>query len=308
MLSIDHNSSPLAYNSKIQEASKDEMRQVQKVLKGLDLPKSVFIYTTGNAGKLERNGRENSPMSLVLLCDPSLKEQTLDKVRLLGSDCFPKEIEWKESLSNLQNPNIFFPSHFIHQIFLIGDPNKLDPLFYQFVEEVQAVPSAKRQKFRRQFVVNHLNQLKHVIEGTDVTSVDLKNGVICYDGLKQQATKHSLLLPIQFVLDLRIIDAIRVLGHWPRDYVSFLKFMPKAIPDLIEYMAQERLLLELDCQDIEDLKDAYRLGLMYFQMGQNLKKFSVADKGKLQEAYANTHRILGKINSGQFCEQRKALT
>ncbi len=306
----------LEWNSKAQKFSTDEISRVCQILKGLDLPSSAFICTSGTAGKLELTGREEEPIRLCLICDKSIEKQTKDKVRSVISKYFGGNfpIEWKDASCQIKVGDICFPSHFIHQIFLSGDPNKLDGLFYQFVKEVQEMPGEMRQKFRKQFVASHLSQLHRVIDGRESQSVDLENGVIAYGGPKQQSTKRSLLLPIQYVLDLRIIDAIRVLGHWPKDYVSFLKFMPKAIPELIEYMFKERLLPELCKQDIEDLQNAYRLGLFYFQMGQNACnppegvaiKLTEEDKARLQKAYADTQRVLGKIKPDQFCKNRSA--
>lgn len=307
--------------SQVQAFSRSEILRVQGVLKGLKLPSSVSIYTTGSAGKLEMPRLEEAPMQLVCVCDDSIRKTTENKVRSLIPYCLlgAEYIEWKDpkedSLTHIKRDNIFLLSHFLHRIYIIGDLEALNKLLYQFVEEIKKMPGITRQKFRRGFVANHLRQLRHVIEGRDTRSVDLANKIIHYGGTKSQATKYSLLLPIQYVLDLRIIDAIRVLGHWPKDYVSFLKQMPKAIPELIEYMYLEGLLPELDEQDVEDLKNAYRLGLFYFQMGQNLAsvekrapvKFSAADNDELAKTYANTQRILGKINSGQFCKKRRLL-
>lgn len=297
-------------NSKYQKFSLGEISRVRQTLKGLDLPSSAYICTTGTAGKLELTGDEKEPIRLCLVCDQSSKEQAVAKVRSVISKHFVGNfpIEWKDASCQIKVGNICFPSHFIHQIFLTGDPNKLDGLFYQFVKEVQDMSGEMRQKFRKHFVANHIRRLYQVINGIDTQGVDLKNGVITYRGPKQHSTKGSLLLPIQFVLDLRIIDAIRVLGHWPKDYVSFLKFMPRTIPELIDYMFQERLLPELCKQDIEDLQNAYRLGLFYSHRGQDTLKLTEAEKVQLQQAYTNTQRVLGKINSLQFCKGKRVLT
>ncbi|MBS0629495.1 MAG: hypothetical protein JSS30_04635 [Verrucomicrobia bacterium] len=294
----------LDYNSKIQEYSLGEVSSVSKVLKKLELPSSAFVCTSGTAGKLELTGAGNEPIRLCVVCDRSDLDDTSNKVGKCVSEQLKGNfrIEWRDPSHPVQIDDKCFPSHFIHQILLSGDPTKVDELYYQFVKEVQELPGEMRQKFRKHFVANHLGQLSQVVSGVDSESVDLNKGVIAACGLK-----HSLLLPIQYVLDLRIIDAIRVLGHWPKDYVSFLKLIPKAIPELIDYMYQERLLPELSMEDVQDLQNAYRLGLFYCQNGEVIQ-CTDPERIELQEAYDNTHRILGKIDSGQFCKTRGTIT
>jgi len=314
-------SSGASYASFSTSLAKGGLSSIQQALYDLDLPESLSVFTAGSASKFEIPFPELEPISLVFVCDGSTRKATQKKIHHLASSHFPAaslHVEWKDPnsdpLSRSHRVQTAFPSHFLHRQRLFGCSKNQDRLLFQFVREIQEMPGKERQKFRKSFVKNHLKQLAATIEGKDIRGVDLKKGMMFYDSKKRQATKYSLLLPIQYVLDLRIIDAIRVLSHWPKDYVSFLKFMPNKISELIDYMFAERLLPELDKQDIQDLKQAYEFGLFYNQIGQEFyaiskgKKtaFPITDDRRLQQAYANAQRILSKIDSSQYCRSNRS--
>ena len=273
----------------------------QSLLQGMDFPDSILIYATGRFAPLDRK----SPMHLIIICDAETRGQIEQKV----DSCFKESlipiagIEWKdpshESLCSCNLTDTIIPSRFLQSHLLVGTPERHKALICKFVKDVQEMSGKKRQKFRRKFFLNHRRQLKAVIDGKNKRGLNLANGVIFYDARRSQATKYSLLDSIQYFLDLRIIDTIREKRHWPKEYESFVKHLPRTVPEQIDYLYLERVLSNLSPQDIKDLKKAYSIGLLYFQTAQRLfiaskhpVEFPVSDKTELQKAYADTLRIL----------------
>ena len=237
----------------------------------------------------------------------------------LRSFCLKKDtlpLSFRENVANLKElsssarqnkPNTqvetdtVSPSEFLQSLRFVSSPEQRNVLALQFVEKIQSMSGKKRQKLRKKFFLNCKRQLQAVIRGTDKQGLDLANGMIFYGGRKSRATKYSLIYSIQYFLDLCIIDAIRQSRHWPKEYASFVKQMPRTVPDIIEYLFLERVFSKLNKQEVVDLKKAYSLGLHYFQIAQqrfitseSSVQFSVPDKNELQKAYTNTLRILSK--------------
>jgi hypothetical protein len=190
----------------------------------------------------------------------------------------------------------------------------LHAVLKKYVGDVQMLSGAERQKFRKEYVCSPLRRLKNAVENRNSKSIDFTSGIVRYNGRLYQATNFSLLLPIKYTLDLRIIDSIRVLGYRDKDYIRLLELLPNSYSDLISYMYDERLLPELDTEDIKHLIDAYKAGcsilkLMQakFYKSQRQKTITVtlSESTTLENAYVAAHRILRKINSAAFIKEHK---
>lgn len=313
------NLSPSECAEKISHESQLDLIKVRQSFASLDLPKSIFIYATEEHGRLE-SPTNQPPFHAVIVDKESELEQAKEKIDHLFSSTLRLDaiIEWKTpSIKSLKYYSLIktaAPSRFIHLFPLHGTKETIEPYLYRFVTEMQKMTSKERRKVRKKFFVNHRRQLDKTVDGTNTLGVDLKRGHIYYGDPKRQATKYSLLYPIQYALDLRIIDAIRVLGYWPKDLVKFLWQMPRSIPALIPYMHKEGLLPELNSQEVRKLQNAYSLGLCYLHAAQ--QKFSsekkpielsISDPSELHAAYADVQEALQKINSSTYCQQRKKL-
>ncbi len=298
------------YPLKISEFTSFDLSQLQAAIQKLELPEGVLIYTTGSDGKLEKSCRSESPIELIVVCDSKIKGvvaakiDSLFKSKLLLID---RRIEYKDpksdSLLICVTTNTFIPSRFLHNLRLIGSDQQMEELTLKFVSDIQQMTTGKhsdRSKFVDGFVVKHTNQMNKVISGKDSNDVDLAKGVISYSGMGRKATKYSLLRPIQYTLDLVLIDAIRSKAKTQAEYAQILRDMPRRVPEQIDYMREIGLLPRLSEEDVRDLKKAYTLGLFYFQTSQHLVstrengqvQFPISDKEELVKAYKDTQRIL----------------
>lgn len=299
------------YPIAVKQLTEFDLQQLKDTVTASKFSDSVFIYTTGSDGKHEKANRKESPIELIVVSD----EETTDAVRkkveaIIESSFLPVDsrIEYKSSKERLITCEItktVIPSRFLHNLPLFGSEEKLDKFILQFINEIQNMKSRDKRKFNDNFVNKHTKQMRDVIDGKSTDSVDLSNGILHYSGFNK-ATKYPLLRPIQYKLDLVLIDAIRAESNVPgskEKYAKIIKNMPRQVPDQIEYMHRLGMLSNLDEKDIKDLQAAYTLGLFYFQTAQHLSAshdkqsitFSIPDKEELQAAFVNTQRILAKI-------------
>lgn len=297
-----------SYSLKVSKFNEFDICRLQTAIQKLDLPEGVLIYTTGSDGKLEKSCRKESPIELIVVCDSKIKGEVAAKINsLIKSGLLPMDdrIEYKEDLSsdtliNCSITNTVNPSRFIHNFQLNGSASQMDELSLKFVSEAQQM---NREKFVKKFIREHYAQMNKVIEGTDTKDVDLTKGIISYSGMGRKATKYSLLRPIQYTLDLVLIDAIRSKAKAPEQYAQLVKDIPRGVPDQIDYMRGLGLLPRLSEEDVRDLKQAYTLGLFYFQTAQHLVtignggkvEFPIPDVEDLRKAYMDTKRILAKL-------------
>lgn len=288
-----------------------DLEGLKKDLSTLQLPNTVLVYTTGSDAKLEKSNRIESPVEIVILCSPEdrLKiEGQIDQFVKSRIHTIDQEPEWKppfEDLSYCSCTKTVIPSRFMHKTALVGDQKTLDEMNEKFIKEVQGMSGDNRTKFRKKFVTLHTKQLSEVIKGTDTQDVDLAQGIISYSGKGRKATKYSLLRPIQYTLDLVLIDHIRQKKSMaPEQYAELITKMPKAVPEQIQYLFDRGFFPKLKQQDVTNLQAAYKLGLFYFHTGQHLfsvepdKKpicFAIPDKEELIKAYKNTKEILAKM-------------
>jgi len=298
------------YPIKVSHMTQTDIGRLKVAIARLDLPGNVFIYTTGSDGKFEKANRKESPAELIILCDSHSKKLVEARVnKLVKSNLIPMDnrIEWidpsKNSLRKCTITDTVAPSRFLHNLPLSGSEEQLDELTLHFVDEIQKMPQAERRRFRNKFVVEHTQQMKKAISGKETHEVDLAQGVLSYSGMGRKAAKYSLLRPIQYTLDLALVDAIRTKQRPQKEYVTILRNMPRQVPDQIDYMYKLGLLPNLSKTDVGDLKQAYTLGLFYFQTAQHLVssmegspvQFPIPDKEELAKAYADTVRILEKM-------------
>lgn len=148
-----------------------------------------------------------------------------------------------------------------------------------------------------------LNVLKKTVQGLENTPVDLDSGTILYSPF-MQATNESLLIPIQKTLKLCIVRDIQSRCHWPKEYAWFLEKMPKDVPELIQFMYDERVLSELTSAELTVLKHAYQLGFTYFDLGSSIYtatnspvqlQLTPEDAEDLKKAYSQAYPILSKL-------------
>ena len=298
------------YSTHVSHVTEFDVSRLKSKLSLMDLPESIFVYTTGSDGKLEKANRIESPVELIVLCEDAEKEEVSEKINaLVRSGLMPMDerVELKdpkkEPLSICNITNTVIPSRFLHNLPIIGTESQRDALTLQFIPEIQTISGKNRKKFIKKFISVHTKQMNDVISGKDTSDVDLVNGVLSYSGMGRKATKYSLLRPIQYKLDLVLLDAIRTRQANPEEYAELIKNMPRPVPDQIQYMYEQGLLPHLSPQDVIDLKQAYTLGLFYFQTAQHLVSnidsfavtFDIPDPAELTKAYIDAERILRKI-------------
>jgi len=147
-----------------------------------------------------------------------------------------------------------------------------------------------------------LSQMKGTLNGSLTSDVNLKSGTLVYSS-SLRATHASLLTPIEEALDLCIIRSIQSGEHWPKEYAWFLQTMPQAVPDLIDFMFDERV-LPLSREEAETLKHAYKLGEFFFKTGLAIHgatnkpaklTLSPDDAHSLRDAYTQAYAILLKL-------------
>ncbi|WP_420420858.1 hypothetical protein [Simkania sp.] len=288
-----------------------DLQRLKKDLAGLKLPESVLVYTTGSDAKLEKSNRIESPVEIVILCSEEDRQLVEKRVNTFVESYFipmDEDLEWKppsEDLSYCNCTKAVIPSRFMHKTALVGEQKTLDRMNEKFVSEVGGMSGSTRGKFRKAFVQRHTKQLNDVISGKESVDVNLVKGVISYSGKGRKATKYSLLRPIQYTLDLVVIDRIRNDKKVStEDYAQLITEMPSTVPEQIQYLFDKGYLPKLSKQDVTDLQAAYKLGLFYFQVGQHLFSvspdkvpisFSIPDKEELAKAYMDTDRILAKM-------------
>lgn len=300
------------YPLKVSQFTEFDLHRLQDALQKLNLPEGVFVYTTGSDGKLEKSSRKESPIELLFVCDLATKDQIAEKIdALIKSQLIPifDRVEYKDHNSPTLNvcdiTKTICPSRFLHNLRLMGSDEQLDGLTLKFVDDLQQMPVKERQKFVKKFITTHTKQLKDVLAGKETVDVDLAQGVVSYSGMGRKATKYSLLRPIQYTLDLLLVDEIRSGKLTQAEYAQILKGMPRRVPDQIDRMHALGFLPHLSAEDVRDLKQAYTLGLFYFQTAQHLisgtgkgsVQFPIADKEELAKAYTDTVRILAKMRS-----------
>lgn len=300
-----------SYTDTVKHITEFDVKRMQGDLALLDLPKDAFIFTSGSDGKLEKANRSESPVELLVVCDkktqPEIAERIDHFVHQKGIK-IDHRIEWKDlSEERLVECNItgaVCPSRFMHNLPLHGTEKQRLDYTLQFVKEVQTMTGSDRRKFRDKFVKLHSKQMNEVISGKDTRDVNLATGELSYSGMGRKATKYPLLRPIQYTLDLVLIDAIRTNKLMPEEYATLLLEMPRTVPDQIQYMCDKDLLPKLTPDDVRDLKAAYTLGLFYFQTAQHVISadeesrpitFAIPDKAELKKAFTDTQRILAKM-------------
>jgi hypothetical protein len=299
------------YSLTISHMTEFDIRRTEALLKDLDFPNGVSIYTTGSDGRLEKACRKESPIEFIMICNSKQRPVVEEKInKLIESGLIPidKVIEWKDpETDSLVDCNCYkikpiIPSRFLHNLKLVGSEEQLHELTEKFVSELSKMNSTDRSKFSKKFVTAHMKQLIEVSTGKETEDVNLAKGVISFSGLGGKGTKHSLLRPIQYTLDLILVDAIRKKGKSTEEFVQILKEMPRQAPNQIDFMYSHGFLSNLTPEDIRDLKNAYTLGLFYFQTAQHLYsssgkpvEFAIPDKEELAKAYQDTSRILAKI-------------
>ncbi|WP_420420860.1 hypothetical protein [Simkania sp.] len=184
-----------------------------------------------------------------------------------------------------------------HQTHLINSDRSCNDCFRGIVEAIQ------EDGFELQEV--DLSVTQNTIEGIEKTPVDLSSGTIHYFP-SLQATKESLLVPIQKTLLLCIQRDIKSRHHWPKEYVWFLKQMPTTVPDLIDFLYSERTLPDLTEKEAHTLKSAYELGQDYLTLVSNHyassrkpveMKLNPDMAEELRVAYKEVHEILLKLCS-----------
>ena len=294
----------------VSQMTEFDLEGLKRDLATLKLPESVQIFTTGSDAKLEKSNRIESPVEIVILCSKSDREKVEGQIdgfvkkRLLTMD---QDLEWKppeEPLSYCNCTSSVIPSRFMHKTSLVGNQKHLDSMNKAFVLEVQEMSTKDLRNFRKKFVNRHTNQLRGVLAGKDTQDVDLVKGVLSYSGMGRKATKYSLLRPIQYTLDLVLINHMRTKALSSEEYAQLITEMPKTVPEQIQFMHDKGFLPKLSKRDVADLQAAYKLGLFYFQVGQHListdpKKapvsFTIPNKEELAKAYTDTKRILEKM-------------
>lgn len=305
------NSSLHQYSSQVAQMNQSDLIRVRNFLEGLEFPEKVSIYTTGSDGRLEKTCRSESPIEFIMVCDSEERPAAEEKIAtLIQSGLFPIDnlIEWRDPNDSLIDCNcyktkVIIPSRFLHHIQLIGSNEQRDELTEKFIADLARMNNKIRSKFRKKFVVQHAKKLAAVLAGEETADVNLAAGKIFFSGAGDKGTKHSLLRPIQYSLDLVLVDAIRNKKITPQLFSQMFKDMPRGVVDQIDFIYQNGLLPQLSKEDIEDLKKAYILGLFYFQTAQHLFasqgkpiEFSIPDKEEFAKAYQDTARILAKLN------------
>lgn len=300
------------YPLKVSQFTEFDLQRLQIALQKLNLPEGVFVYTTGSDGKLEKSCRKESPIELLFVCDLATKDQIIEKIdTLMKSGLIPifDRFEYKDVKSPTLNfcdiTKTLIPSRFLHNLHLMGSDEQLDELTLKFVADLQQMPGKDRTKFMDKFIKVHSKQMNDVLAGKEIVDVDLSKGVVSYSGMGRKATKYSLLRPIQYTLDLMLIDEVRSKKLTQIEYAKILIEMPRRVPDQIDHMYNLGFLPHLSPEDVSDLKQAYTLGLFYFQTAQHLVsstgkgsvQFPIPDKEELVKAYIDTARILTKMKS-----------
>ena len=300
-----------SYTETVKHVTEFDVARMQSDLAKLDLPQNIFIYTSGSDGKLEKANRHESPVELLVICDSETKPEVTKRVEeFVAQDAIKIDhrVEWKdlskETLVVCNITNVVCPSRFMHNLPLHGSEMQRGELTLKFVNELQSMTTSNRRKFIDKFIKVHTKQMNDVISGADTRDVNLSTGELSYSGMGRKATKYPLLRPVQYKLDLVLVDAIRTKKLTPKNYATLLLEMPRTVPEQIDYMAEKKLLPKLTPDDIRDLKAAYKLGLFYFQTAQHVISadkdsnpitFVVPDKAELSKAFADTQRILNKL-------------
>lgn len=305
----------VGHSIKVSRMTLFDIGRLKAALENLGLPPGTFIYTAGSDGRLEKSCRKESPVELIVLCDSETEGLVEAKINtLIKSGFIPIDtrVEYKDPetscLLTCDSTSTICPSRFLHNLPLIGSDMQLDTLTLKFVKDLQDMPVKDRRKFKDNFVEKHTKDLFNTLDGKRPASeVDFKKGKVFYSGLGRKATKYSLLRPIQYTLDLVLVDEIRKKTKSPEEYANILKMMPRRVPDQIDYMCQLGFLSQLSPDEIINLKQAYTLGLFYMQTAQHLASSTgksdlellIPDRKELKKAYRETFFILNKLQKAK---------
>ncbi|NGX50018.1 MAG: hypothetical protein K940chlam5_01628 [Candidatus Anoxychlamydiales bacterium] len=269
---------------------------------------SYCIFTTGSDGRLEKLSDRESPVELVVYSSDNLHKEVISKLQELVKDRkdFFQVIESKNKNSKLcETLEKIIPTRGLHSRFLTGNKSEYESYLKELISQIKNMSIKDYATFKKDFVRFSISSLNKYNSNKLIDAVDLKNGLIFFDGknFRKKATKYSHLRSIQYKLDKVICDHIR--GKLSeKESFEFLTKMPANINDLIDFLSANKLLDKISVAEKETLKKAYNLSLMYLHIAQNLYvamntpieiKLDESQSKELQDNFDATYKILQKI-------------
>jgi len=232
------------------------------------------VFTTGSDGREEKLSDKESPIELVVYSsDSSSKEVALKLNEFVKDrkDFFP-DVESKDKSSRLcAILGKIIPTRGLHSRFVTGDKKEYETYKNELISEIKNMSIKDYNMFKKDFVRRSMSLLNNCILNKSTDAVDLKKGIINFDGkdFKKKATKYSLLRSVQYKLDKVICDQIRSKLS-EKESLEFLSNLPSSVNCLIDYLFDKNLLTKISVEEKETLKKAYNLSLMYLHIAQNL--------------------------------------
>jgi hypothetical protein len=253
----------------------------QDKIEELDGLKNECLACTGSDGREEKLSFYSSLIEMMLIVpkQDALKTGIIDKIQkiLLEHPTFfycKLEIKCLEEDSlicfNL-NWDLFkpkndrpFPTRAIDARYVIGNESILTSYKKKFFREVQDLENAKLlKKFRISTVKPTLKLLESLFEKQNLKDVNLKSGILHYDGKRIKATKYPLIRPVQYRLGQYICKQIQKKKLSEEDFLT----MPSTTIERIQWLVNQNL-LEMENTEIQAIQKAYIASLIWFGQAQ----------------------------------------
>jgi len=249
--------------------SSSSLQALQTILNSVGLPESVSLFASSK-----------SPTTFLGCAE----EKTRESIEKIVRTHFFKESSVKWMTSTSEAPDL--PIRHVH---LAGPKKSYDEWVLCLVQRIQTLEGG---------VEIDLSTMAAANDGAEKTHINLDTGTI-YFSCDQHAAKASLLASIENVLEYCIIRTIQGGEHWPEEYVWFLKNLPQAVPELIDFMYAERVLNHVSREEVADLKSTYQRAQRLYGSSEKPVQLCLAgeEAAKLQTAYIKTHAILEKLVS-----------
>ncbi len=313
--SIDH--FRLRHVSICEEFNRNNIEKTQKTLQGFlrpyaDKADTYCILTTGSDGRYEKLNKDQSPIELIIFTNQEQFDENLIKSIkdfISTHKDYYKELDKKcleSKVCECLGRNI--PTRGLHSKFLTGGSEQHRIYLKNLITEIKALSSKEYKTSKRQFYSSNLGKLKKCIIDRKDESIDFALGQLCYDsqGFNKRATKYTALRAVQYALDKIICDYIRKKDITPEQALAFLEKIPNNTMDLIDYLFNSQLLRSLSSSDIEILKKAYFLSLMYLHIAQHLCQglkgpitimLDEDHRKELEKSFSDIESILTRLNS-----------
>ncbi len=300
---------------------KRQLNTIQSTEQELDLPQLAFA-TTGSDGRFEK-GTDLSPTELIIISNGSnekakkiqgLFQKAIEEQKEAQSIIFPS-IEVKDIANN--NARDLLSAYYESKISRVIPTRPLDALLIEgsqqifnaykvaFIKEV-VFKKFELKKFKNDFVSYSFKTLTKDLKGEPHgtqknTFVDVKEGIVFYNGVDIKGVKYGAIRSIQYSIALQIIRHLQTLTE--EEAYTFLQKLPRSIDDRIQFLSDQKL-LSLTAEEAKKLKETYLELLSIYIECQ--KKHAVEEPGSKTEVRVDKELLKGLLERSLELSQKIA--